>query len=81
MFVAVVERIGVDIAVPSQILTAMGKHAKGLTRQNIASHLQKYRNRCVARECLPSKLLVVDWNNPPMGTRYILHSDVILLCF
>jgi SHAQKYF class myb-like DNA-binding protein len=46
IFASIVESIGVDTAVPSQILSGMGAAGRGLTRQNIASHLQKYRNRC-----------------------------------
>ena len=34
-----------DKAVPSKILEHMGPIAAGLTRQNVASHLQKYRTR------------------------------------
>ncbi|KAK1388868.1 transcription activator GLK1-like [Heracleum sosnowskyi] len=41
-FVQVVEQLGVDKAVPSRILELMG--IDGLTRHNIASHLQKYRS-------------------------------------
>ena len=44
-FVTAVETLGADSAVPSKILDIMGPVAAGLTRQNIASHLQKYRNR------------------------------------
>ncbi|EHA8588311.1 Transcription activator GLK1 [Cocos nucifera] len=40
-FVQVVEQLGVDKAVPSRILELMG--IDGLTRHNVASHLQKYR--------------------------------------
>ncbi|XP_016477567.2 transcription activator GLK2 [Nicotiana tabacum] len=40
-FVQAVEQLGVDKAVPSRILELMG--VEGLTRHNIASHLQKYR--------------------------------------
>eukprot|EP00951_Prasinocladus_malaysianus_P016686 scaffold130408_cov30-Prasinocladus_malaysianus.AAC.1 len=43
-FIEAVKAIGVKDAVPSQILDRMGPCAAGLTRQNIASHLQKYRN-------------------------------------
>lgn len=45
-FVSAVEALSVDKAVPSKILERMGTCSEGLTRQNIASHLQKYRNRC-----------------------------------
>jgi two-component response regulator (ARR-B family) len=44
-FVSAVEALSVDKAVPSKILERMGTCSDGLTRQNIASHLQKYRNR------------------------------------
>ena len=44
-FVSAVEDLSVDKAVPSKILERMGTCSDGLTRQNIASHLQKYRNR------------------------------------
>ncbi len=44
-FVCAVETLGTDKAVPSKILDHMGPIAAGLTRQNVASHLQKYRKR------------------------------------
>ncbi len=47
IFAAAVEKVGVDRAVPSQILADMGTAGRGLTRQNIASHLQKHRARCL----------------------------------
>ncbi|XP_047306898.1 two-component response regulator-like APRR2 [Impatiens glandulifera] len=40
-FVKAVEQLGVDQAIPSRILELM--RVEGLTRHNIASHLQKYR--------------------------------------
>jgi SHAQKYF class myb-like DNA-binding protein len=40
-FVKAVQEIGIDTAVPKFILQRMGTH--GLTRENVASHLQKYR--------------------------------------
>ncbi|CAN0908255.1 Two-component response regulator-like APRR2 [Linum grandiflorum] len=40
-FVKAVEQLGVDQAIPSKILELM--KVEGLTRHNIASHLQKYR--------------------------------------
>ncbi|XP_008813715.2 two-component response regulator ARR1-like [Phoenix dactylifera] len=40
-FVAAVNQLGVDKAVPKKILELM--HVHGLTRENVASHLQKYR--------------------------------------
>jgi SHAQKYF class myb-like DNA-binding protein len=40
-FIKAVKEIGIDTAVPKAILQHMGVH--GLTRENVASHLQKYR--------------------------------------
>lgn len=40
-FVQAVEKLGVDQAIPSRILEVM--KVEGLTRHNVASHLQKYR--------------------------------------
>ncbi|XP_044503669.1 two-component response regulator-like APRR2 isoform X1 [Mangifera indica] len=40
-FVAAVEHLGLDQAIPSRILELM--KVEGLTRHNVASHLQKYR--------------------------------------
>ncbi|XP_061349122.1 two-component response regulator ARR2-like isoform X2 [Gastrolobium bilobum] len=40
-FVAAVDQLGIDKAVPKKILELMNVH--GLTRENVASHLQKYR--------------------------------------
>ncbi|CAN4078145.1 unnamed protein product [Withania somnifera] len=40
-FVQAVEQLGIDQAIPSRILDVM--KVEGLTRHNIASHLQKYR--------------------------------------
>ncbi|KAI9076267.1 hypothetical protein K1719_030974 [Acacia pycnantha] len=50
-FVKAVEQLGVDQAIPSRILELM--NVEGLTRHNVASHLQKYRmNR---RQILPKE--------------------------
>lgn len=40
-FVEAVEKVGVDKAVPKTLMQMMG--VSGLTRDNVASHLQKYR--------------------------------------
>ena len=40
-FVAAVNKLGIDKAVPKKILELMS--VEGLTRENVASHLQKYR--------------------------------------
>ncbi|KAJ7555787.1 hypothetical protein O6H91_05G055000 [Diphasiastrum complanatum] len=40
-FVGAVNQLGIDKAVPKRILELMG--VQGLTRENVASHLQKYR--------------------------------------
>ncbi|XP_059275747.1 two-component response regulator-like APRR2 isoform X1 [Lycium ferocissimum] len=51
-FVQAVEQLGIDQAIPSRILDLM--KVKGLTRHNVASHLQKYRiNR---RQILPKEV-------------------------
>ncbi|XP_057869252.1 two-component response regulator-like APRR2 isoform X2 [Cryptomeria japonica] len=42
-FLQAVEQLGVDQAIPSRILELM--KVDGLTRHNVASHLQKYRSR------------------------------------
>lgn len=42
-FLAAVHRLGADKAVPSKILEAMGPAAAGMTLQDIAGHLQCYR--------------------------------------
>ena len=40
-FMEVVRALGVNTAVPKPILAALG--VDGMTRENVASHLQKYR--------------------------------------
>ena len=40
-FVEAVNKMGVDQAVPKAIMQSM--NVKGITRENVASHLQKYR--------------------------------------
>jgi SHAQKYF class myb-like DNA-binding protein len=40
-FMEVVRALGVNTAVPKSILAALG--VEGMTRENVASHLQKYR--------------------------------------
>ncbi|KAH0666121.1 hypothetical protein KY285_027327 [Solanum tuberosum] len=50
-FVKAVEKIGIDQAIPSRILELM--KVEGLTRHNIASHLQKFRMQ--RRQILPKE--------------------------
>ncbi|XP_054809470.1 two-component response regulator-like APRR2 isoform X2 [Prosopis cineraria] len=50
-FVKAVEQLGVDQAIPSRILELM--NVEGLTRHNVASHLQKYRMQ--RRRILPKE--------------------------
>ncbi|XP_028772858.1 two-component response regulator-like APRR2 [Neltuma alba] len=50
-FVKAVEKLGVDQAIPSRILELM--NVEGLTRHNVASHLQKYRMQ--RRQILPKE--------------------------
>ncbi|KAL6774252.1 hypothetical protein ACKKBG_A24320 [Auxenochlorella protothecoides x Auxenochlorella symbiontica] len=49
VFAGVVRSLPVDQQVPTKILEGMGQWGWGLTRANIASHLQKFRHR--EREC------------------------------
>ncbi|XP_019190939.1 PREDICTED: two-component response regulator-like APRR2 isoform X2 [Ipomoea nil] len=58
-FVKAVEQLGVDAAIPSRILEVM--KVEGLTRHNVASHLQKYRMH--RRQILP-KDDAKRWPNP-----------------
>lgn len=50
-FLAALARIGPSVAVPKTLLVAMD--TPGLTRENIASHLQKYR-KSLRRKAVPS---------------------------
>ncbi|XP_057415613.1 two-component response regulator-like APRR2 isoform X1 [Lotus japonicus] len=50
-FVKAVEQLGIDQAIPSRILDLM--KVEGLTRHNVASHLQKYRMH--KRQILPKE--------------------------
>lgn len=58
-FIHAVEQLGVDQAIPSRILELM--KVEGLTRHNVASHLQKYRMQ--RRHILP-KQEERRWPNP-----------------
>ncbi|XP_022754642.1 two-component response regulator ARR2-like [Durio zibethinus] len=58
-FLEALRHIGLEKAVPKKILEHM--NAQGLTRENVASHLQKYRiflKRVAKRSFFPSKPLV-----------------------
>ncbi|KAL6985815.1 Two-component response regulator-like [Sarracenia purpurea var. burkii] len=73
-FVQAVEQLGVDQAIPSRILELM--KVEGLTRHNIASHLQKYRMQ--RRHILPKE----DdrrWFHPrgPSQMSYYPHKPVM----
>lgn len=63
-FVQAVEQLGVDQAIPSRILELM--KVDGLTRHNVASHLQKYRSH--RRHILPREDEVA-------SRRYWQHFD------
>ncbi|GMI99577.1 hypothetical protein HRI_003627000 [Hibiscus trionum] len=57
-FLDALRHIGLEKAVPKTILEHM--NVRGLTRENVASHLQKYRiflKRVAERGCLPSKAM------------------------
>ncbi|KAI3918555.1 hypothetical protein MKX01_041875 [Papaver californicum] len=69
-FVKAVEQLGVDQAIPSRILELM--KVEGLTRHNVASHLQKYRlNR---RHILP-KEEDRRWQHPKDNRHSTLRSN------
>ncbi|KAK9266897.1 hypothetical protein L1049_027156 [Liquidambar formosana] len=73
-FLQAVEQLGVDQAIPSRILELM--KVEGLTRHNVASHLQKYRMH--RRHILPKE----DdrrWPHPgdPMQRGYYQHKPVM----
>ncbi|GAA0156200.1 hypothetical protein LIER_13745 [Lithospermum erythrorhizon] len=63
-FIHAVEQLGVDHAIPSRILELM--KVEGLTRHNVASHLQKYRMQ--RRHILP-KEEERRWPNPRDSAR------------
>ncbi|KAJ8568326.1 hypothetical protein K7X08_027859 [Anisodus acutangulus] len=69
-FVQAVEQLGIDQAIPSRILDLM--KVEGLTRHNIASHLQKYRmNR---RQILPKE---VDQSRDSVQRSYYPHRPIM----
>lgn len=68
-FVQAVEKLGVDQAIPSKILELM--KVEGLTRHNVASHLQKYRMH--RRHILPKE----ENRQWPLPMNYYPHQPVI----
>ncbi|XAR54846.1 hypothetical protein NMG60_11030156 [Bertholletia excelsa] len=70
-FVKAVEKLGVNQAIPSRILELM--KVEGLTRHNVASHLQKYRFQ--QRHILP-KEDSRNWPNP-RDHNYYPHKPVM----
>lgn len=73
-FVQAVDKLGVDQAIPSRILELM--KVDGLTRHNVASHLQKYRMQ--RRHILP-KEVERRWPHPrdPSQRSYHPHKPVM----
>ncbi|KAK6935030.1 SANT/Myb domain [Dillenia turbinata] len=73
-FVQAVEQLGLDQAIPSRILEVM--KVEGLTRHNVASHLQKYRMQ--RRHILP-KEEERRWPNPrdPNRSPYYPRNPVM----
>ncbi|CAL5197878.1 unnamed protein product [Lathyrus oleraceus] len=73
-FVKAVEQLGIDHAIPSRILDLM--KVEGLTRHNVASHLQKYRMH--KRHILP-KQEDQKWLNQrdPMQRSYCLQRPIM----
>ncbi|KAK7330865.1 hypothetical protein VNO77_25071 [Canavalia gladiata] len=73
-FVKAVEQLGIDQAIPSRILELM--KVEGLTRHNVASHLQKYRMN--KRQILPREE-DRKWLNQsdPMQRSYCLQRPIM----
>ncbi|KAL6979829.1 Two-component response regulator-like [Sarracenia purpurea var. burkii] len=73
-FVCAIEKLGVDQAIPSRILEYM--KVEGLTRHNVASHLQKYRMQ--RRDILP-KENDKRWPRPrdPSQKSYYPHKPIM----
>ncbi|CAN4127779.1 unnamed protein product [Withania somnifera] len=75
-FVQAVEQLGIDQAIPSRILDLM--KVEGLTRHNVASHLQKYRMH--RRQILP-KEVERRWPHPqprdPVQRSYYPHKPIM----
>ncbi|KEH31560.1 two-component response regulator-APRR2-like protein [Medicago truncatula] len=73
-FVKAVEQLGIDHAIPSRILDLM--KVEGLTRHNVASHLQKFRMH--KRHILP-KQEDRKWLNPrdPTQRNYCLQRPIM----
>ncbi|XP_077235241.1 two-component response regulator-like APRR2 isoform X2 [Tasmannia lanceolata] len=65
-FVQAVEQLGIDQAIPSRILEMM--KVEGLTRHNIASHLQKYRMH--RRHIMPKEEMRWQQQRDPMKRGY-----------
>ncbi|KAE9596734.1 putative response regulator and transcription factor RR-A-type family [Lupinus albus] len=73
-FVQAVEQLGIDQAIPSRILELM--KVEGLTRHNVASHLQKYRLQ--KRQTLPREENR-RWTNQkdPMQRNYYVQRPIM----
>ncbi|KAJ1386554.1 SANT/Myb domain [Sesbania bispinosa] len=73
-FVKAVEQLGIDQAIPSRILELM--KVEGLTRHNVASHLQKYRMH--KRQIMPGEE-DRKWPNQrdPMQRSYCLQRPIM----
>ncbi|XP_023532959.1 two-component response regulator-like APRR2 [Cucurbita pepo subsp. pepo] len=66
-FIQAVEQLGIDRAIPSKILELM--KVEGLTRHNVASHLQKYRmqrKHVMHREEIPTRYSMQTNHSPPL---------------
>jgi len=77
-FVSAVNELGIDKAVPKRILELMSVH--GLTRENVASHLQKYRlylKRLSGVTCQPNNLSV-SFGGQDVGYGSLIGLDEML---
>uniref|UniRef100_A0A9I9CGR1 HTH myb-type domain-containing protein n=1 Tax=Cucumis melo TaxID=3656 RepID=A0A9I9CGR1_CUCME len=72
-FVQAVEQLGIDHAIPSKILELM--KVEGLTRHNIASHLQKYR---MQKKHVMQREENTRWSHYPRSTLQTNHLKPIM---
>ncbi|KFK35436.1 hypothetical protein AALP_AA5G284100 [Arabis alpina] len=80
--VAVGKLSSLDKVFPKSILKCMQEelNVEGLTRNNVASHLQKYRQHAEKKSNAPQKTLEdADWRNAPLVTsKPLLNSNINL---
>ncbi|XP_026459614.1 two-component response regulator ARR2-like [Papaver somniferum] len=75
-FDAVIEKLGIEKAVPKKILELM--NVPGLKRDNVASHLQKYRQSYKNSQGYPACNLNTSMNQPESHLAPLLHSGGLI---